>query len=254
MQIQKSLLDNYTFLIATSPKMVKLHVAVNGEMLMPTITRPAKLRDKEKAKRNINRAKPMAEVETAIKALLGTNNMANIFVPNQEEQLLSGTANVEVTTPATYKQYVTKSIKILNHYVKFTPHTRNLDGLAAPNKIQLKEFGFIDINTTLANVVESPHNTLETSTSNVVTKAKIAKMVKEAMIEGTKTLKCEILTDIQEIKETIIEKANNHIRVITNDHRGKLDQKLKMLMDAVEDTRDLLQPIQLAFLEKDHLN
>ena len=74
------------------------------------------------------------------------------------------------------------------------------------------------------------------------------------VIEGNKTLKCEILTDMQEIKETIIEEANNYTRVITNDLRGKLDQKLKMLMDAVEDTKGLLQPVQFALPEKDHLN
>ena len=79
-------------------------------------------------------------------------------------------------------------------------------------------------------------------------------MVKEVVIESNKILKREILMDMQEIKETIIEEANNYARVITNDLRGKLDQKLKMLMDAVEDTRGLLQPIQLALPEKDQLN
>ena len=33
-------------------------------------------------------------------------------------------------------------------------------------------------------------------------------MVKEAVIEGNKTFKCEILMDILEIKEAIIEEAN----------------------------------------------
>ena len=142
-------------------------------------------------------------------------------------------------------------MKMFNHYVKFTPHPHNLDGLVAPNKTQLKEFGFTNINTTLANTFESLRNTLGTSTSNVVFKAEIAEMVKEAVIEGNKKFKCEILTNMQEIKETIIEEANNYAKVITNDLRGKLDQKLKMLMDAVEDTRCLLQPTQLALLEKD---
>ena len=88
----------------------------------------------------------------------------------------------------------------------------------------------------------------------MVSKVEIAKMVKEVVIEGNKTLKCEILTDMQEIKEAIIEEANNYARVITNDLKGKLDQKLKMQMDAVKDTRGLLQPAQLALPEKDQLN
>ena len=154
MQVQKSPRDNHAFLIATLSeqhmKMIKSQIAIDGEMLTPTATRPAKLLDKEKAKRNclvlimrnINRAKPVVEVETAIKRLFGTKNVANIFFSNQEEQLHSGTTNVEVTTPATYNQYVTKNIKMLNHYVKFIPHPHSLDGLVAPNKTQLKEFGF----------------------------------------------------------------------------------------------------------------
>ena len=71
-------------------KMVKSQVAIDGELLTRVITRPTKLIDKEKAKRNylvlivqnINRAKLVGEVELAIKGLLGTNNVANIFFPN----------------------------------------------------------------------------------------------------------------------------------------------------------------------------
>ena len=65
---------------------------------------------------------------------------------------------MEVTTPATYKQFVTKHVKMLNHYVKFTPHPRSLDGLATPSKVQLKEFGFTDINNALAGTVEALRN------------------------------------------------------------------------------------------------
>ena len=94
MQVQKSPRDNHAFFIATSPeqrmKMIKSQVAIDGEMLTLTATRPAKLTDKEKAKKNclvlivqnIKRAKPVAEVEIAIKGLLGTKNVANIFFPN----------------------------------------------------------------------------------------------------------------------------------------------------------------------------
>ena len=106
----------------------------------------------------------------------------------------------------------------------------------------------------LANMVKSLRNTPWTSTSNVVSNAKIAEMVKEAMIEGNETLKHKIHIDMQEIKETIIKEANNYARVMTNDFRGKLDQKLKMLMDVVKDTRGLFQPTQLALIEKDQLN
>ena len=175
---------------------------------------------------------------------MGINNIASIYFSSRDEQLHGGTANVEVTTPATYKQFVTKHVKMLNHYVKFTPHLRNLDGLAAQSEVQLKEFGFTDINNALAGTVEALKNAPNSKTTNQVTKAEIATMVQEA-VKGNKSLKREILTDMQEIKDNIIEEANNYTRTITNELKGKLDQKLKLLMDAVTDIRDLLQPPQL---------
>ena len=194
--------------------------------------------EKEKAKHNclvliicnINHVKQIREVEEAIKGLLGSNNVASIFFPNREDLLHSGTPNVEVTTLATYKQFVTKNIKMFNHYVKFTLHPRSLDGLAAPNQAHLKDFKFTDINTTLANTVESLRNAPSSSSDTHVTKAKITNMVREALKEENKTLKFEIFTDMQEIKNNIIEEANAYIRNITKELKGKLDQELKMLM------------------------
>ena len=79
-------------------------------------------------------------------------------------------------------------------------------------------------------------------------------MVQEVVKEGNKTLKHEILIDMQEINDNIIEEENNYIRTITNELKGKLDQKLKLLMDAVIDTRDLLQPPQLTFPDNNQSN
>ena len=184
---------------------------------------------------------------------MGINNIASIYFPSRDEQLHGGTANVEVTTLATYKQFMTKHVKMLNHYVKFTPHPCSLDRLAAPSEVQLKEFGFTDINNTLAETVEALRNAPNSKT-NQVTKAEIATMVQEAVKEGNKSLKCEILTDMQEIKDNIIEEAKNYAKTITNELKGKLDQKLKLLMDAVTDTRDFLQPPQLILPDNSQLN
>ena len=257
MQVQKTAGETHVFITAASPeqrdKILKFHVAIDGELLVPTATRPTRLTEQERTKRNclvlimrnINRARTITEVEAALQGLMGINNIASIYFPNRDEQLHGGTANVEVTTTVTYKQFVTKHVKMLNHYIKFTPHPRSLDGLAAPSEAQLKEFGFTDINNALAGTVEALRNAPSSKTTNQVTKAEIATMVQEAVKEGNKTLKRELLTDMQEIKENIIEEANNYTRTITNELKGKLDQKLKLLMDAVTDTRDLLQPPQI---------
>ena len=150
---------------------------------------------------------------------------------------------MEVTTPMTYKQFVTKHVKMLNHYIKFTPHPCSLDGLATLSEAQLKEFGFTNINNALAGMVEALRNAPSPNIANQVTKAKIATMVQEAIKEGNKILKREILMDMQEIKDNIIKEANNYTRTITNELKGKLDEKLKLLMDAVIDTRGLPQPL-----------
>ena len=132
-QVQKARRDNHAFITTTSPEqrteIIKGQVAIDRELLTLVITRLALLTEKERAKRNclvlivrnINKAKLVEEVEIVIKTTLGSNNMTNIFFPNKEGHLHSSTANAEVSTPATYKQYVKRNIKMLNHYVKFTP-------------------------------------------------------------------------------------------------------------------------------------
>ena len=126
--------------------------------------------------------------------------------------------------------------------------------MAAPSEAQLKEFGFTDINNALAGIVEALRNAPNSKTTNQVTKDEIATMVQKVVKEGNKSLKREIPTDMQEIKDNIIEEANNYTRTITNELKGKLDQKLKLLMDAVTDTRDLLQPPQLTLPNNSQIN
>ena len=266
MQVRKTSGETHAFITGASleqrKKITKFQVAIDGEFLTPTATRPARLIERERTRRNclvlivrnINRAKPIIEIEAALQGLIGTNNIASIYFPSREEQLHGGTANVEVMTPATYKQFVTKHVKMLNHYIKFTPHPCSLDGLAAPSEAQLKEFGFIDINNALAGMVEALRNAPNSKTANQVKKADIATMVQEAVNEGNKSLKREILTDMQEIEDNVIEEANNYISIITNELKGKLDQKLKLLMDEVTNTRDLLQPFQLTLPDNSQLN
>ena len=102
--------------------------------------------------------------------------------------------------------------------------------------------------------MEALRNAPNSKTTNQITKAEIATMVQEAVKEGNKTLKHELLTDMQEIKDNIIEEVNNYTRTITNELKGKLDQKLKLLMDAVTDTRDLLKPPQITLPDNSQLN
>ena len=77
--------------------------------------------------------KSISKVEATLKALLESNNVANIFFSNKEEMFNSSTKNVEVTILATYKQFTSNNIKMLNHYLELIPHPCNFDKLAAFN-------------------------------------------------------------------------------------------------------------------------
>ena len=119
MQVQKMPRETHAFIMATSPehreKIIKSQVSIDGKHLTSTSTIPIGLIEQERARRNclvlivrnINRSKSITEVEATLQDLIGTNNIASIYFPYQEEQLHGGVANVEVTTPATYKQFVT---------------------------------------------------------------------------------------------------------------------------------------------------
>ena len=145
-QVQKAVRDRHAFITTImSPEQciinIKRQITIDKELLIPIVTQPALVTEKERAKhnflmlivRNINKAKSInSRNEISIKTtLIGSNNVANVFFPNKEGQVHTNIPNVKVSTPATYKQYAKKNIKMLNHYVKFTPHTHNLDGLVA---------------------------------------------------------------------------------------------------------------------------
>lgn len=56
----------------------------------------------------------------------------------------------------TIKKNVKKSHKICNKYVEFLPHPKSFDGISKPSVEELTRLGFNDVNTALANTVETP--------------------------------------------------------------------------------------------------
>lgn len=91
--------------------------------------------------------------------------------------------------PIVYKQFLDKTIPILGSYVEFTPHPKSLEGIVPPTEEQLKQFGFQDNNTALANTIEALENRIASSSG--LTKEDV-----EAIVEkGGKKLKREILEE-----------------------------------------------------------
>ena len=94
MQVRKTTGETHAFITAASleqcEKIIKFQVAIDGELLTSTATRPARLTEQERTRRNclvlivrnINRAKTITEVEAALQDLMGINNIASIYFPS----------------------------------------------------------------------------------------------------------------------------------------------------------------------------
>ena len=142
---------------------MKLKAAINGELIRPTTNKSKKLMEAKLAKKNylmlivvnLNMNKTTKEIELGIKEVLGDKNVVNFYFPRRCDNAHSGTVNIECQFPTTYKQHVKQTIKLHNKYVKFTPHSRSMDGANTPSKDTLRKFGFLDVNTTLANTVQA---------------------------------------------------------------------------------------------------
>jgi hypothetical protein len=68
----------------------------------------------------------------------------------------------------------------------------------------LKELGFHDINTALASTVEALENATTAPEKNGVPKEEITALLKDAIVEGNQTLKCEFKVDMQNMREDIL--------------------------------------------------
>ena len=77
----------------------------------------------------------------------------DIYFNRTQGEMHYGTANIEVLNPAMYKNFVKQIAKIRGKYVKLAAHPRSLDGLSPPDEAALQEFGFLDVNIAIMNVV-----------------------------------------------------------------------------------------------------
>jgi hypothetical protein len=156
-QIRKPYKDSIAYLIATLPEQRQkslLHqVAIGSELITTKAIFQQSWTKKEIAKKNINIAYTQSEVTEAFKKMIGEKSMVCTFFPrgNNAKDQHDGICNLEVANPIVYKQYLCKTAKMLHMHVKFTPHPRSLDGTSPPSEASLKEFGFFEVNTAIAN-------------------------------------------------------------------------------------------------------
>ena len=147
-----------------------------------------------------------------------------------------GVYNLEVLNPTIYKQYVKTTPKILNKYVTFRPHPRNLDGTNAPHEDVLKEFGFLDVNNVIARAMTTIANQATSPQPSSVSFVTISKMIK-ANVEQTKM---EIRKDLEVMSTEVIADTHTYANIIVDDLKLTFNAKFKAILDSMESTRNLL--------------
>ena len=200
-QVLKGQEQDHAYVIVASPdqrgKMLSIALGVDGEVVTPTPTR-VKLIAAAIAKKNclvlivknLNKGVGSAHVEEALKTLIGEKNVVNVYFPRAEGGLHTGVANVELLNALVYKKYVNKTHKLQSKYVRFNPHPRSLDGIAAPTEETLCKWVFHDLNTALASTVEAMENaTTAPSKQKAATKGEISTLVKDAIAARAQILK-----------------------------------------------------------------
>ena len=151
-QVFKGTDQEHAYVIASSPdqhnKIIRLSLAVDGELIEPTPTRE-KLTTTAIARKNclvliaknLNKGVSATEIEEGLKTLIGDRNVINVYFPRAKRRMHTGIANVELLNASIYKKFVQKTHKFHGKYVCFNPHPRSLDGTTAPLEEALSEHG-----------------------------------------------------------------------------------------------------------------
>ena len=186
--VQKKSEFDFAWVVAPSQEQTKkistYKVALDNEILDAKFTRE-KLTEDEKARKNalilviksLNKIKSIEEIEFEIKQHMDEKNVVSTLFRLKGGKHVDS-CNVQCLLAAVYKTFSKKNGKILGKYVKFFPHSKSLDETNALMNEELVKFGFEDVNTALANIVEAIQN----ATSKGYNKDDFEKMVERTVI------------------------------------------------------------------------
>ena len=181
---------------------------------------------------------PVSGITAALKQFIRDKNVVKTYFKdgNLECDQHAGTCNLEVLNATVYKQYVCTTAKVLNKYITFRPHPRNLDGTSPPSEEVLKEFGFLDVNNAIVGAMaaianqtttQQPHS-ISLEEVNVIVKEN-ASQIRNEMSQGMENLCIEIIAD-----------AHTYTNIITQDLHQSLDARFAAIMNCVNDARMIL--------------
>jgi hypothetical protein len=156
-----------------------------------------------------------------------------------------------VLNPAVYKKFVKTIVKIRGKHVKLTAHPRSLDGTNAPDETLLKEFGFLDVNNAIANVVVTLTNTPTAKRKEVVTQGELETFVKDALADSTSSnliqmkqeirakVREDIRGELQDFKQEIVTAAQTYTDNLTEKLKMELDSQFETMMMTLNNTRKM---------------
>jgi hypothetical protein len=262
-QVNKAIGEDHAYIVAASPeqreKIIKLQVTIDKQIIAPSAA-ARKLTAKEVAKknclviiaRNLNLTQPTSEVAKNIQELIGDKLIVDIYFNRAQGEMHNGTANIEVLNPAVYKKFVKQTVKIGGKHVKLAAHPRSLDGLSPPDEATLREFGFLDVNTAIANAVLTLEHTPVEKGRETITKKEMASFVMGAIEENstrdishiTQQVKTEVRgdlrKDLQEFKHDIVEATKSYTDSLTNKLKLELDTQFETMMMTLNNTKKML--------------
>ena len=178
--------------------------------------------------KNLNKGISAAQTEEGLKTLIGEKNIVNVYFPRAEGGLHTSVANVELLNAPIYKKFVQKTHKMQGKYIRFTPHPRSLYGSTAPSKVALQEWGFKDLNTTLANTVAAIENAtpaLRQRAADKLDREDLANSVREAIAIESHTLKLELCADMQTLRHDVLTEAHTYTDIVMQDLRSKINKQ-----------------------------
>jgi hypothetical protein len=135
--------------------------------------------------RNLNLTQPTSEVTKSLQELIGDKLIVDIYFNRAQGEMHNSTANTEVLNPTVYKKFVKQTVRIGGKHVKLATHPKSLDSLSPPDEATLREFRFLDVNTTIANAVLTLEHTLVEKGKETVTRGEMANYVKGVLEENS---------------------------------------------------------------------
>ena len=102
--------------------------------------------------------KNIEQIEKNIERYFSPKNAINFFTTDARNGKHLESCNIQCLNATLYKKFIRKSVKLLGKYVEFTAHLKSLDGTNVPSEAELTRLGFSNVNTALANTIETLEN------------------------------------------------------------------------------------------------